>query len=737
MKTKRIWTAVLAGICVLCFTGTALAEPAVGVALSPGASLTASPSPSAASASPSAVPSTAASASAAQPTAAVNGSVPANEHVQNFSKDHELSGLPAFATEYFNVGNWKIQKAVLNLSLNLTQIALSNNSTVSVFLNGEQCYTQKLDPQNGAKQTLAVNLPPDKVIKGSNTLVIEGYILTDQPASGGEDIDTLSGRNWMNMYKESSVQVLYTPLDTVATIADFISHFSSIDALENKNSAVAVTGNANDSEIAASMIALAGLSTNAELFYDQIAFESADSISSLKQENILFVTEYSRLPGELKSLLTPDQAAQAAKGALLVLVKKDSQNILILTGDDSAALQTAARLIGNKDNISQIKSASMPIAASYNANTADSPVSQYQNITKDGTYVNGAFGQSADFEIPYPQNRLLASGSEINLDIRYSDNLDFDRSMITVYINGRPVGSKKLTQEGANGDIVSLQIPTDLNIAGSFTLTVNFDLAIKNKWSTPLVTKTPWGYIAGTSKIKLNSVDNPYLLFDSFPAPFVTDGALQNVALVIPDSPDSADWQAMSVIFKTLGKYMTSNHGGLTVMRASKAQKLDGYNVIMVGAANRNTAIRNLNDKLLFQFTSDGSAINSNEKKTFDPTFSREFGTAQLIYSPYGTNKNAILVVSGVTDEGMTSAASYLTIKNLWQASGDGYVADSNRIYNYKFKADNQKEPAFAEAVLNRTDLQQFILIAGLFIVIVLTALVIVAVKYRKVKKNE
>lgn len=751
---NKIWTGILAGIiCLYCFAGSALAataEPSAVSTAMAGATAATSAEEAAASAEPSASSpanasaSTAASSEKPASPAPDSDTAPASMqvHGQSFSKDYSLTGLPASASIPFNVGNWEVKNAVLNLSFSVTQIANMDFSTITLSLNGENFYTQKIDPMNGEKQILTVDLPVDKMIEGSNTLLIQSYIksIADDPdwCYNASCIDDVSGRNWINLYKESSFELSYTSLDTMKSIADFCNHFTSIDALEYNESTLAVNSNAEDSEIQASLIVLSGLSANAALYYDQIGYVASDGVSGLGEKNILYISKLGNLPSDLKSLLTQDQISQATSDALIALVKKGGQNILLITGDNAEALVCAAKLVANKDRMLQLDFTSKPVQAGYNVDTMEEAVSDYQSVTDAGTYVKGAFRQSANFYIQYPENRLLSSGSEISLDIRYAENLDFDRSLVTVYIDDEPVGSKKLSKDLANGDTVTLQIPTDLNVSGSFTLTVSFDLEIKDLVCTPRATETPWGYVANTSMIKLNSVDNPYLLFDSYPAPFIWDGGFNNVALVIPDSPDNADYQVMASFFKTMGRYMTGNRGSLTVLRAQEAGKLDDYNVIMIGSENRNSAIKNLNDSLLFQFNEDGSAINSNEKKVIDPQYSAQFGTAQLIYSPYSTNKKAILVLSGVTDDGMLRASAYFsTVEKLWEVNGDGFVADSDNVYCFKFKDDNSKELSFADNFAARTDLQQLIIVVGSFGLIIVIALVILIIKYRKVKKND
>lgn len=88
-------------------------------------------------------------------------------------------------------------------------------------------------------------------------------------------------------------------------------------------------------------------------------------------------------------------------------------------------------------------------------------------------------------------DRNNANGSRVHLHFKYAENLDFDSSLVTVYANDKPIGSKKLTAARANGDELNLEFPKNLEIADSFVLKVAFDLNVKS----PEVLRngqTPW-----------------------------------------------------------------------------------------------------------------------------------------------------------------------------------------------------------------------------------------------------
>ena len=71
--------------------------------------------------------------------------------------------------------------------------------------------------------------------------------------------------------------------------------------------------------------------------------------------------------------------------------------------------------------------------------------------------------------------------------MRYAENLDFDRSLVSAYITGTHIGRKKLQKDQAQGDEAVFALPADLEISGNFTLEISFDLEIKDLWCTCLL----------------------------------------------------------------------------------------------------------------------------------------------------------------------------------------------------------------------------------------------------------
>ncbi len=649
-----------------------------------------------------------------------------------FGSDTYLVGLFSDVTKGFNIGNWDIKDARFTLEFSTTQLVSEYLSSITISVNGVRFYSEDVPVTDGLRRTLVLKIPVEYLIKGYNVIRIEGYIRT---YNGLPCVDDVTSANWMNVFSESAIEVSYTPAALCETIDQFYTCFTSIDALENKQSAIAVATGFDDDELGAAFTTLAGVSSKATKDYQNIDLLAADSMMYLKDKKyVIYIAKPENLPADMKTAVDA-AGGVSASGATLLLIP-GSTNVLVVTAASGAGLDKAAAELGNGSVMYQLKKTLKLISADEDVLVRKEGVEQYTSITATGTYLDGPFRQKADYFINFENNRQLAYGSELELHYRYSENLDFDRSLVTVYVNGVPIGSQKLSQANARDDVLLLDIPTDIEVTGSFTLSVAFDLEIADLWCTLRQEETPWAYISSESTLKLNSAEVPYYLFDNYPYPFVSSGELNDVVVILPESNNDIDLNLMGNFMLTIGQFVKYNTGSLSVTRASNPGDLEGKNVIAIGTPADNAVIKALNEKMFFQFNNDGVGIRSNEKLLLDQTYSATLATGQMIESPYSSVRNAVLIIAG-TDEGdLENALNYFgDTTKLWQLYGDGFVADSDEIFQYRFKEDNAQQEKAAMTLAERTDVMNLIYVGGAVLVILAAASVFIVLRYRRKQK--
>ncbi len=291
----------------------------------------------------------------------------------------------------------------------------------------------------------------------------------------------------------------------------------------------------------------------------------------------------------------------------------------------------------------------------------------YENLM-----VKGPFNQEIILDINIPKNKVVAEGSKIKFDVRYAENLDFDRSLMTVYLNDIPIGSKRLYIDKADNDTFEATIPSDVLGKSYYQVKVAFDLNVKdlqcvtrdvdNPWAYIVNTSyiqfdyesdvlgksyyqvkvafdlnvkdlqcvtrdvdNPWAYIVNTSYIQFDYDDNNELTFSNYPYPFVLDSNFNDLKIIIPDTMTSNDLSNVSNIVSFMGRDTKYNLGNVQIIKDSEFNKDDNKaNVIIYGTPTTNNILKDINSKLNLKFNGDFSSFESNDKIKFIGEYSSQ-----------------------------------------------------------------------------------------------------------------
>ncbi len=645
-------------------------------------------------------------------------------HEETFSNEHNLTGLMSSFTEYFHTGNWKIEKGQLTLVYSSTPLVRPDVSDFTISLNGTRVYSQKIPESSGEIKQETIDLPAYAIRNGVNSITFESYVRTSESSNICED--DISNATWLNLMKDSSVSVQYVPKAEIKSASDLYDQFTSVDALENKQSAVLVASDPTADEITAAGFVLAGISKNATMNYGNIQFGKLDDFNLLSNYKYsIYIADYDKLDTLVKLQLTDEQKEKAEKQAIIAAVKLDTGNyVLTVTGKNMKALANAGRLFGNQALFQQTITSWREVTDSDDVMMPKTSQAHQEILTANGTYLHGPFRQAATFYINNQANQLLSPDSNITISYRHSENLDFDRSLITVYVADIPIGSKKLTKSTAQGDEITFSVPNDISVSGNLSITVAFDLEIKDLQCTVRQEQMPWAYIAPSSFANLITKQSPYLLFDYYPSPFILNDMLNNVVFIIPYNYSKTDLDTYGAMMLELGRNASSNRGTFRMAYSNNIGDLSNANIIAIGRYQKNPIAQQLNAQLFFEFSPEGTTILSNEKTRIDANYGSTLGNIELLYSPYSSDQHALLLVSAVQDQGITNSIYYLSSEHgLWETNGDGCLIDSDTINCYKFKADNAKSKTLRGILSSHTELFRFSLIAGSVIILLLIAI--------------
>lgn len=648
-----------------------------------------------------------------------------------FGTDKTAQGKFTTTKQNFTIENyWDVSSAKAKLVYTITQLNEKEISTMTLKINDVAFYSFRPDKTDKGTRQMEVEIPKDKLKKGVNVLSVESFVYTDLP-DGRCTIDDTPA-NWLQFDKTSAVNVTYSDKAFKQTIADFGERFTGIDTVKSQQGAVAVLENAGDTELGAALEGLSGFSSANTLEDKNIPFGKYEEAKTRDGKNyIALFSSYDNLPTAIKSQIKADKKLETQ--ALFQVVTAGNTNTLVVTSKSNDALKKAGKLIANQNYLSQLGTNSKWLTTDEKIDTPANNVDKNTKLTTSGDKLKGIGHVTQDYFISMPANRSASTGTEVSLDFRYAQNLDFEHSLVTILVNGKPIGSQKLSAKKANGDKVTFQIPSDLNVKGDFSVTVAFDLVLTNNYCGFISdSEIPWAYITPESTINLNTTEETDLLFEQYPYPFVADGDFNNAMVVVPDKLTTEDTDSLANIFNLLGRFHDGNRGSLTAVHAKKWDKAKkDANVIAVGTMNNNPVIKNANDDLYFQYDKTGSYFLSNEKISIEKNYGKGLGSVQLIKS----EGMQILAVTGPGTTQTELGSELIASKaNLAEIYGDGAIVDNdNTIHSYRFKkaADTQDE-SFGTKISNNKEVTVFGAFALLTVVLLGVAVLLILRKYRR-----
>lgn len=665
-----------------------------------------------------------------------------NEDVKayKFQDDVTINGVIGSTERFFNVSqNWDVKDLKLNLAYTKSELLDVNYSTITVFINGEPVSSKKLDGDRKYQDKWQVNIPTELVKSGYNSISIKAYkTISDKICR-----DDSNTANWLVIHKQSDIELNYSLKSNSNEIKDYNSIFTNIGNEEYVDTTFVLPDKYNSNEL--SSIMNLSLNMGQKLKADNFKLD-VKLKSNLKEynNNIIYVGGTNDTSTDFLNLLSNDEKNQAKNQAVIKQVispfNKDKRMILIIS-DNSKALKNATKLICNNELLNELNSSSFIIDE-----TKD--VSDIKKDTKNKLTLNdlgyndfllkGPFSQETNFDVSIPKNKISTAGSILNLKFRYAKNLDFGRSLVTVYVNDKPISSKKLSLEKADNDNLEVNLPTDVLGKNYYKIKVVFNLELKDLMCVTRDTDNPWAYILDSSFIKFDFKDNDSLNFKSYPYPFIDNQQANDINVVVSKNLNSSDLSNIANIIGNMGRDAVYNTGNLNVLTDSEFLNTNKKgNLIVIGTPDDNSILKDINKDLYIKFDKNFSGFENNDKiKFLDDKYSKQLSTIQLINSPYSKSNSAI-IVSSLDKNSLSSSVRYLSDNNLTRdLKGDAAVVNRDGgIQDINFKENNTKdeepEDNSTKFKLEKSSLT-FILIAGFLFLTVIISAILLILKYRK-----
>lgn len=678
----------------------------------------------------------------------------ANQKTFNIDSDVVFRGVFSSHSWFFDVDKWWSTNEVtgeITFSINqVVQKGVESYLTFSVndvpFKSEKIAYNPKEE-----RQTLRFTIPKKLFKEGSNKFTVNAYArVSDLPC-----VDDVNPANWLDIFKDSKIVVKYNEVAANNDIANFPYPFIKENDSKDTGTAIVIPDKYSDSDLESAFMLNAYLSSiyknnSADSNYNQPIIKYSD-ISKYKDYNLIYIGEKDTLPNELKSQFNGVDDGNFKDGSLIKIInspysKNENTKVLSIVSNNTAMMKKAVKFMMNDNLVSQLFEDQYIV----NGNTEEldkayEPSNEvtFKSLGYDDILLKGPFRRTANLNYYIPRNKVLANGGKIKLNMRYSQNLDFDRSLVSVYINGIPIGSKKLTMDNANGDSVELTIPNDVKDTSYLNIQIAFDLEMQGQWCQKREEQTPWAVVTGDSYLYLPSSEELNYYFDKYPNPFIKNNQFNNTLLVVPTSMTSDDISTIGNMVAYWGKDLKYNNGDLFVKAGSKnlGDEKDSHNLVVYGTPENNPFIKELNKDLWFKYNNDFTGFESNEKLYLTSPFNSQITTYQLCDSPFNKQFGMLVLTSPDNSLLNQSINYFLTSDKVFELNGDSEVIDKfGNIKSFVMKAPKDK-PIF-EQVNTMGGKEKILLMVLVVIAIILILSVLLFVrKYRKLdgkkKKNK
>ncbi|WP_392486797.1 cellulose biosynthesis cyclic di-GMP-binding regulatory protein BcsB [Haloimpatiens sp. FM7315] len=636
----------------------------------------------------------------------------------------------------------KIKSTYLNLVFTPSNILDKDNSNFTIYLNGIPVYSLKLISSNSLKRTVKIALPKDKIKDGYNNVGIRTYKrVGEKPCT-----DDLNNGNWVVFHKESYVHIDFQDKNDKVGLSDFPYPYMKFSDNAPANGIIVIPDDFDDSEITAAMMLCSNFGAkNKYLDLTSKVYKFSD-IKDFKSNNLIFIGKVSSYPKEIAKLLTNSERNSAKENAVIKEspspYNKDKKILTILC-DKKDKILKASKLLSSKDFVSQIKSNSIIVDDATKIEDLEYERKEkiyFSDLGYDNIILQGKFRQETSLTINTSKNKMLKNNSKIVLKTRYSKNLDFDKSLMTVFLNGIPIGSRKLDPLKADNDTFEMMIPEELRNSSSYDVKIAFDLDLKEVYCNIREEANPFAYISKDSYVYFSYSKEKDVLFENYPNIFLEDGSYKDLILVLPDKADSKDINIMGDIMTFIGHDLENNRGNINVIKANEfnPDKHKG-NIIVVGTPESSSFIKKVNDKLNVKFNKEYNSFVSNNKVNILKEYSKEIATIQLIESPYH-EENHILVFTAIDSDNLRQSSKYLKNSNLVsKLKGDTVIVNKEgEIQCITIKDKNQSREKnifnFDKLTGMSKELIYLIVFASLAMIALLLIIVLFMKKHRKNK---
>jgi hypothetical protein len=621
------------------------------------------------------------------------------------AKDFAMIG--PYASYYLGVGipsDWKLNRAAkLNLKVNLN-VTRSNSpkEKYSTWLGPrldvyfDETYVTSYRIVNNGDYSFNIPIPVDHMKPDRNG---SHYIFLYLDAAYDCEFDQSTV---LTIKSDSYFSLPHENASKKPNLNQLPVPFFQVSSFVPNPVALVVPDNATESELQAALTVAAGLGrkTTNKLALSAMPFSQVtDAIR--KSSHMIYVGKAGSFP-YLSSLSLPAPqessqfnapGAQADDGIIQMVVSPSNpgKTVMIIGGNSDAGVLKAGQAIGT-GSVRATQNPQLAIISKVspqNVSMPTVPIDQtfaalgYENVTLQGLGL-----VNHEFLFTLPAGFQVGEDAYLDFSYAHTDLLDYDRSSISVMLNGEQINSVPYTKEDLTNPAkpIRFTLPAYAFVPGVNSLVV--EASHINTHCAYYATGDIWTTIYNKSVLHIPpaaQTDKKVVLpnLANFPKPFTNDPELTSVAFVVSPKDANAVYSAAKIA-EDLGRKTNS---GIITLSAYFSDRIPddvktSKNLIIVGKPTNLPIIAELNEFLPAGFNSSSNiADESGLSVSYRLPPEASIGYLEMIGSPWNQNQ-VILTALGSTEDGLKWAANTLTDPVfVTQLNGDYAVTNGTEVY--------------------------------------------------------
>lgn len=665
--------------------------------------------------------------------------------IQIFANDQKFDMPKNVSSYFFNIskGAELNEDCYIDLHYKVSDTLINNLSNIIISINGTPIDTKWVNYiKESSPDWWRISIPRDKLKIGA---INEIAIQSNQRSIEGDCADIDNPSNWITLYNDSKIHLSIKSL-SAPLLKDFYSlYFENFMDKKTLDSEFILSEIKDKNSIE---ILLKVSSSIGNLYSDRslINYEVKDNgLGENNNKNKVVIGKINDLLNynSLK-LVLPKDKLKSNQGFLSIsdASKEKPYYKTVISGENKKAVD----FISNNNLLNKIESNSLEI---------DSQIeNKYSGFSqnKEGYYkfsdwgysdinLAGAFHQKASFSFVQPNGLQSGSGSYINVKFKHSKLLVSDRSLLTVYINGKVIDSEKLSNSNADSGNLKINIPENALKQTIIKVDINCYNYIGKIDCSKDYYDSAWTAITADSEVYLSpgKVGIPPSL-ENFPF-FIktTESKQHSPVMIFPKEINNKYLEIASTIASRAGQNSKQAFNWSIVKEDENLTKDQKENdMIFIGAFNNIKLPKEIKTELPI-VPMGNNKFNIKEGLQVVPETLKNKIVIQVVISPWNFYKR-IYVVTYDNKDNLNSLKDILSNTDYLGQMGKqiSIIDNSKDIYNISFNIDeNNKIPittqSIVELIENKTGLPLWII---LIILILLIIGIISVIRLRKIKNQ-